>query len=76
MNIQYEVELLKAKKDFYNKKIKHLGKTNPANWYRAFKKLTSFDQHKSDEIVVEEIKDLANNEQAELIVEKFAAISQ
>ena len=76
MNIHYEAELSKAKMDFYNKKIKNLGKANPANWYREFKKLTSFDQLKSDEIEVEEIKDLANIDQAELIAEKFAAISQ
>ena len=76
MNIKYEEELSKAKKDFYSKKIRNLGKVNPANWYRELKKLTSFDQQKGEDIVVEEIKDLEFNEQAELIAEHFAAISQ
>ena len=56
MNEKYELELDKVKKEFYNKKIKNLRKVNPKYWYREFKKLTSFDQHKSDEIVVEDIK--------------------
>ena len=76
MNEKYELELDKVKKEFYNKKIKNLRKVNPKYWYREFKKLTSFDQHKSDEIVVEDIKDLPNNAQVELIADKFAAISQ
>ena len=76
MNEKYELELDKVKQEFYNKKIKNLRKVNPKYWYREFKKLTSFDQHKSDEIVVEDIKDLPNNAQVELIADKFAAISQ
>ena len=40
------------------------------------KKLTRFDQHKGEEITVEEIKDLTDEEQAEKIAEKFAKISQ
>ena len=60
----------------FSKKIGNLGKVNRANWYRELKKLTSFDQQKGEDIVVEEIKDLEFNEQAELIAEHFAAISQ
>ena len=36
----------------------------------------SFDQHLSDEVVVEEIKDVTPKEQAELIANKFAEVSQ
>ena len=76
MNIEYESELSKARKDFYNKKIKNLKKVKSKNWFREFKKLTSFDQQKSDEIIVEAIKDLSPKEQAELIADKFASVSQ
>ena len=76
MNKEYEVELDKAKKGFYRKEIKKLRKVKPKHWYREFKKLTSFDQLKSEEIDVEEIKDLPSKEQAELIADNFAAISQ
>lgn len=72
----YQNELLKAKKGFYSNKIKNLRKANPKQWHREFKKLASFDQHLSDEIVVESIKDLPVTEQAELIADKFAKVSQ
>ena len=76
MNIEYDEELGKAKKEFYRKKIKKLRKAKSKHWYREFKKLTSFDQLKSEEIEVEAIKDLPKKEQAELIANNFAAISQ
>ena len=76
MDKEYEAELSKAKKDFYRKKIKKLRKVKSKHWYREFTKLTSFDQLKLEEIDVEAIKDLPNKEQAELIANNFAAISQ
>ena len=76
MNEEYEFQLDLAKKNFYKKKIKNLSKIKPSNGYRELKKLTSFDQMKAEEVVVEAIKDLPNNEQAELIADKFASVSQ
>ena len=40
------------------------------------KKLTSFDQLKSEEIIVDSIKHLANREPAEEIANKFSKVSQ
>ena len=76
MNEQYETEVGLAKKGYYNKKIKHLKKVKPKYWYREFKKLTSFDQFKSEEVFVEHIKDLNDKAQAELIADRFASVSQ
>ena len=39
------------------------------------KKLTSFDQHESEDIVVDDIKDFSVEKQAELIADKFAEVS-
>ena len=64
---------MKTKKGQYSKKIKNV---NPKYWHRELKKLTSFDQFKSEEIVVEDIKELSNKAQAECIADRFAAISQ
>ena len=44
LDYEYQIELSKAKKNFYRKKIKHLRKANPGKWYNEFKKLTSYDQ--------------------------------
>ena len=76
LNEEYLIELDKAKKGYYNKRIKNLSKIQSKHWYREFKKLTSFDQLKSEEINVEAIKDLPKKDQAELIADKFASVSQ
>ena len=72
----YKVVLAKAKKDYYRRKIKNLRKVNPRKWYNELKKLTSFDQHKAEQIIVEDIKHLTEKEQAEKIADKFSAVSQ
>ena len=76
MEEKYQNELGKRKKDYYRRKIRNLRKNKPRNWHRELKKLTSYDQQKGEEIIVEEIKDLPISEQAERIADKFAAVSQ
>jgi hypothetical protein len=73
---EYQLELSKGKQDYYKKKIRNLKKMNPGKWYAAFKKLTSFDQHKSEDIIVDSIKHLTDKEQAEMIADKFSEVSQ
>ena len=46
----------------------------PGQWYSALKKMTSYDQQKSEQPQVEEISHLDDQQQAELIAEKFSAI--
>ena len=76
LNAIYVEELSKAKRNFYQQKIKKLRTSKPKQWHRELKKLTSFDQHKSANIIVESIKDLTSKEQAEKIADKFAEVSQ
>ena len=76
MNQNYESELALAKKGYYHKKIRNLTKVQPKYWYRELKKLTSYDQLKSEEVIVEALKDFPMNVQAEMIADKFSAVSQ
>ena len=76
MELIYNNELSKAKKEYYRKKIKNLRKSKPGKWYSEFKKLTSYDQQFSENLIVESIKDLPSSEQAEQIADKFAQVSQ
>ena len=76
LNKLYHQELSTAKKIFYRKKIQHLRKSKPGKWYSELKRLTSFDQQYGENIQVESIKDLPENDQAEMIANKFAAVSQ
>ena len=76
MDLEYRAMLKKAKNKFYSQKIKRLRKNNPKQWHRELKKLTSFDQGHEEKIIVESINHLSNKEQANLIADKFAEISQ
>ena len=73
MEVIYNQELAMAKKGYYRKRIKNLPKSKPGKW---LKKITCFDQQKSENITVENIKDLPVPEQAELIADRFARVSQ
>ena len=63
-----------AKKSFYKKSIEALKRKKPGQWYKCLKKLSSYDQLKSDLPQCEEISHLPDDEQVEAIAERFAAI--
>ena len=46
----------------------------PGQWYSALKKITSFDQQKTEQTNVDEISHLPDQQQAEIIAERFASI--
>ena len=50
--------------------------SKPRQWHRELKNLTKFGGDKSDEIIVDSIKEFSKQEQAELIADKFAEVSQ
>ena len=43
-------------------------------WHQELKKLMRIDQMHSEEIIVEDIKDLPDDEQAEIIANKFISV--
>ena len=69
MNKFYQKELELEKRKYYDNKIKKLVNTNPKFWHRELKKLTGFENIKSEDLIVDSIKDLPENAQAELIAE-------
>ena len=76
LNMKYKKAVSQAKKNYYKKIIKDLKTANPSQWYSKLKRLCSFDQHKSDPVIVESIKHLTDKEQAEVIADKFSKVSQ
>ena len=50
--------------------------SNPGRWYSILKRMCSYDQQKSEPVVVESIKHLSSKEQAEQIADKFCKVSQ
>ena len=71
----YQKELLKSKRNFSTKRIKALRKGKPGKWYAELKKLTNFDQMKTEEIIVDDIKDFTDLEQAEKIADQFSKVA-
>ena len=70
----YRMELLSAKKAYYRKKIHSLRTSNSKSWYKNIKRLVGEDT--SDvKIDVEDIRCLSDEEQCELIADKFAEVS-
>ena len=62
----YRRELVKAKRSFYRNKIRGLRTANPRSWFQHVKKLMG-NQKRDDNIsIVEDIKDLTDEEQCTL----------
>ena len=76
LNVRYKKEVSSAKKNYYKNIIKDLKVSNPSQWYSKLKRICSFDQHKSDPVIVETIKHLSDEQQAEVIADKFSKVSQ
>ena len=74
LNKTFKKEVKTAKADFYKKSVADLKTNKPSQWYSALKKMSSYDQQKSEQPQVEEISHLDDQQQAELIAEKFSAI--
>ena len=70
----FKKEVKTAKSEFYKKSVEELKKKKPGQWYSSLKKMTSYDQMKDDQLVVDEISHLPYQEQAEIIAEQFASI--
>ena len=49
--------------------------SEPKQWYSKLKRTSSVDQSKQDEVLVESISTKSDQEQAELIADEFAKVS-
>ena len=49
--------------------------SNPGQWYSKLKRMSNYDQIKAEQVIVEEISNLSNLEQAEIIADNFSKIS-
>ena len=66
--------IIKSKRNFYENNVKKLRHTKPHQWYSTLKYLSNFDQLKTEEPSVENIKYIPDEKQADLIVEKLARV--
>ena len=65
----------KAKKDYYTNIVEDLKESKPGQWYSKLKRMSSYNEQKSEEVSVEEINHLSNQQQSEKIADSFSRIS-
>lgn len=68
---KYKKGIEHAKHSFYDKNIKKLRHTKPHQWYSTLKYLSNFDQIKTVDPIVEDIKHLSDEDQTGHIVERL-----
>ena len=61
--------LIAAKKKYYSEIIKDLKTSNVSQWFSKLKRLCSYDRIKTELVIVNSIKHLDNQEQAEAITD-------
>ena len=76
MKIRFKREKRKTIKSFYSVFVTELKRTNPGKWYKMAKRIGAVDQMNGGDISVESLRDLSNQQCAEIIAEHFAAISR
>jgi hypothetical protein len=70
----FKKEVKGAKSAFYKQTVAELKLKQPCQGYSALKKITSFDQQKTEQTNVDEISHLPDQQQAKIIAERFASI--
>ena len=71
----YEEKCYKARTSYYTNIVSDLKTSNPGQWYSKLKRMSNYEQTKTEQIRVEEISHLSDKEQAEVIEENFSKIS-
>ena len=71
----YEKKVLEAKKHFKTKTIDEVMTARSGEWYSKLKRITNYDQGRSETVQVDEISHLPDQDQAEAIADSFSAIS-
>ena len=64
-----------AKQSYYENIVSDLKLSNPGQWYSKLKRMTCYDQTKSDQVMVESISHLSDKDQAEKIAGSFSKVS-
>ena len=75
LKVLYDQKVIAAKKAFKCKMIDDVLTSKDSQWYSKLKRITNYDQIKSEEFQVDEISHMTNQEQAEAIASSFSKIS-
>ena len=65
----------KSKEDYYKNQVEDLKESNPSQWYSKLKRMGGLTGSRADHIKVEELQGVPDQEQAELIAQYYAEVS-
>ena len=71
----YDIKVRTAKRKFKSKMIDDVLTSRDREWYSKLKRITNYDQRKSETFHVDEISDMTDEEQVEAIASAFSKIS-
>ena len=75
LNHKFKEKVFQTKATFYKKKVGELKEGKPGQWYSLLKRLCSHDQMKTEKTECEEIRERTDQQQAELIADRFSSVS-
>ena len=75
LNKRFKEKVAKTKATYYEKKVKDIKEGKPGQWYSLLKRMCTHDQLMKEKLVCEEIQDQTDQQQAELIADKFSSVS-
>ena len=75
LNSDFEKLSNQLKESYYETMVQDLKTSNPSQWYSKVKRMSTINQTKDEEIIVEQIKNETSQKQAEIIADQFASIS-
>ena len=75
LNDIYQQKLTEAKESYYSNIVEDLKTSNVGKWYSKLKRMSSDDRTKGDKVNVVSLSDLSPNDQAEIIADSIAYIS-
>ena len=65
----------KLKHDYNEKIVEDLKTSNVGQWYSKLKRMAGSENHRSEQVHIDELSDLSVKQQVEAIADKFAVIS-
>ena len=72
---KFKQRCTEEKANYYNSMVKDLKTSQPKQWYSKLKRMSSIDQTKNEDVLVENIASMSNKDQAEKIADEFAKVS-
>ena len=73
--MEFKNKCKQAKHNYYDNIVKDLKTSSPGQWYSKVKRMSCNDKVKTEEVIVQSLAGIPDKEQAEIIADQFAKVS-